>query len=93
MTGLESVPSGNDAKSHSILLPKPVEQNASVIHFFEDVINKRLGLCFPQLKTIGKAGLEMLKPRVGKQKISGKLIPLSHCGVESCTVSIRLKGD
>lgn len=93
MTGLESVPSGRDEKPHSTLLPKPVEQNASVIHFFEDRINKRLDLCFPQLKTVGKAGLKMLKPRVGKQKISGRLISLSHWGVESCTVRIRLKGD
>lgn len=34
----------------------------------------------------------MLTPRLGKQKISSRLISLSHWGVESCTLSTGLKG-
>lgn len=54
---------------------------------------ERLSLCFPGLKTVGGAELETEQPGVGKQKISGRLISLSHWGAESCTLSIGLKGD
>lgn len=80
----------------SVLLPQTSwaeYQWDSVFDDLESRPEKRLRLCLPGLKILGRAELEMKQPRVGKQKISGRLISLSHWGVESCTLSIGLKGD
>lgn len=83
--------------SFSVLLPQTSRagyQWDSVYDSLESMRpEERLSLCFLGLKTVRGAELEREQPRVGKQKISGRLISLSHWGAESCTLSIGLKGD